>query len=78
MTAFPIGLLILLVFTNRYFVGLFWKRVRGDRFDAFTTTTLPTGPGLLGAYGASSAPPRLVARDLRAAPAIVGGAPANG
>lgn len=42
MTLFPVALLLLLVFTNRYFGGLFWKRLRGERFDAVAEGYEPT------------------------------------
>ena len=53
---FPVSLLILLVFTNRYFLGLFFKHVRPERFSdvcedyeptvAFVTPMFNEGPGI--------------------------------
>lgn len=50
MTAFPVGILILLVFMNRYLGGMFWKRLRGKDFDPTIQGFEPTVTAVIPLY----------------------------
>ena len=42
MLLFPIALIVLLVFINRYFLGMFLRRIRGASWDRRITGYEPT------------------------------------